>query len=90
MPGAETACREVFDNVVNCLTTNYPNSYVLKGIGDERAIHNLMTNEFFYLNTKTPLEDASRLSMDDFNILGKDYKKSQYYLFASATLFPAG
>lgn len=90
MPGSETASREVFDNVVNCLTRNYPNSYVLKGIGNDRAIHNLMTNEFFYLNTKTPLEDASRLSMDDFNILGKDNKTSQYYLFASATLFPAG
>lgn len=90
LPGSEVACKEVFDNVVDFLTKYYPSLYILKGTDEKKAIHNLMTNEFFFLNTTTPLEDASRLAMEDFNILIKNHNTGEYYLFASATLFPAG
>lgn len=90
LPGSQLACKEVFDNVVHCLTKIYPRLFVLKGIGNDKIICNNMTNESFFLNTNTPLEDASRLAMDDFNILTKDPITGQYHLLASATLFPAG
>ena len=90
LPNTDIACKEVFDRVVRSLIQNYPTLFVLQGTGSNESICNLMTNESFYLNTNTPLEDASRLAMDDFNILSKNPKDGQYNLVASATLFPAG
>jgi hypothetical protein len=89
LPGSEAACHELLDHVTSFLAERYPQSFTISQ--DGKNIINHLTNETFLLGAANPepLETATRLAMEDFNVLVKD-EEGSYRLLASATLFPAG
>jgi hypothetical protein len=71
VPRVQLACEEVRDLVVEFLTAQYPQFFRQ----DEKYIYNEITSEQFDLGpySKThPLEIATRLAMEDFNVLMMD------------------
>jgi hypothetical protein len=92
LEGSEEACHEVLELVTEFLSTRYPQQFTTSDTPLGPIIHNHLTNESFQIGSdcKTPLETASRLAMEDFNILIKNPDTGDHHLMASATLFPAG
>ncbi|KAF7593851.1 hypothetical protein BBP40_010786 [Aspergillus hancockii] len=94
LPESYDACLEVLEEVVDFLCQRFPDRFVHKKAGDdESTIHNKMTGETFSFggqnNEVDPLEIAVRLTMEDLSILMKN-EDDEYYLAASASLFPVG
>jgi hypothetical protein len=92
LAGSREACHEVLALVVDFLTARYPQHFTLSHTSSGPVIHNHLTNESFQIgdDCKNPLEIASQLAMEDFNVLIKDSETGDHHLMASVTLFPAG
>ncbi|KAF3050080.1 hypothetical protein E8E11_010116 [Didymella keratinophila] len=89
----ENACEELLQEVVKSLVARYPESFSVKTINRRKYVRNEITKEEWSLVRPFdchPLELCARLAMEDFNILVNGEFTQQYYLQASATLFPAG
>lgn len=93
LPESKVACAEGLEVVAEFLCERYPDMFHMEEAGDMRKIHNTKTGESFAIgdeNSATdPLETAVRLAMEDLSILLKN-EEGEYYLAASATLFPVG
>ncbi|EAW07303.1 heme-dependent oxidative N-demethylase family protein [Aspergillus clavatus NRRL 1] len=93
LPESYDACLEALEEVVEFLCQRFPNVFECKKSGDESTIHNRMTGETFVFggeNTQMdPLEIAVRLTMEDLSIL-MQREDGEFYLAASASLFPVG
>ncbi|KAK6595230.1 mannosyl transferase [Botrytis cinerea] len=91
LPPAVPATYELLEMVIEFLLDRYPDDFSLV---DENTILNKLTGETSIIGSKceNPLETATRLCMEDFNILLQDPSEEdgEWNLMASATLFPAG
>ncbi|KAI9810078.1 MAG: hypothetical protein M1827_006689 [Pycnora praestabilis] len=92
--GSEDACAEVLQLVISFLTNRYPQVFEVHARGKDRSfVCNKATGEVFRIQPPynlQPLEIATRLAMEDLNVLVRSESNGQHYLKASATLFPAG
>ncbi|XPS75644.1 hypothetical protein M3J09_007719 [Ascochyta lentis] len=89
----EAACEELLEEVVRFLVSTYPDNFSIKTVNRRRHVRNEITREEWSLVLPFdchPLEVCARLAVEDFNILLKGEFTQQYYLQASATLFPSG
>ncbi|KAK1144685.1 hypothetical protein N8T08_004989 [Aspergillus melleus] len=93
LPESYEACLEALEEVVDFLCQRFSDMFERKKSGDETTIHNKMTGETFVYGGQNrdvdPLEIAVRLTMEDLSILMKN-ADDEYYLAASASLFPVG
>ncbi|KAL5338450.1 hypothetical protein BJX70DRAFT_388520 [Aspergillus crustosus] len=94
LPESYDACLEALEEVVEFLTQRFANMFERKKHSETTTVYNRMTGEtFVYGGEKTnqmdPLEIAVRLTMEDLSILMKN-EDEEYYLAASASLFPVG
>ncbi|RAL05216.1 heme-dependent oxidative N-demethylase family protein [Aspergillus ibericus CBS 121593] len=93
LPESYDACLEALEEVVEFLCQRFSNVFDQKKCGDETVVHNKMTGETFTFGGDNkdvdPLEIAVRLTMEDLSILMKN-EDDEYYLAASASLFPVG
>ncbi|PWY88737.1 hypothetical protein BO94DRAFT_534640 [Aspergillus sclerotioniger CBS 115572] len=93
LPESYDACLEALEEVVEFLCQRFSNVFEQKKCGDETIVHNKMTGETFAFGGENkdvdPLEIAVRLTMEDLSILMKN-EDNEYYLAASASLFPVG
>ncbi|CAO2652554.1 Nn.00g008370.m01.CDS01 [Neocucurbitaria sp. VM-36] len=90
---SETACEELLHEVVQFLTSQYPNHFSICTKDRRKHIRNELTQEEFSLvrpYDHHPLQVCARLAIEDFQVLVKGDFTMQWYLQASATLFPAG
>ncbi|KAL6707516.1 hypothetical protein ACN47E_004086 [Coniothyrium glycines] len=90
---ADDACEELLQEVVDFLVTKYPEHFSVRKRQRRRYIRNELTQEDFSLDRPHehhPLEICARLATEDFQILTRGDFTMQWYLQASATLFPAG
>ncbi|KAF4633586.1 hypothetical protein G7Y89_g4518 [Cudoniella acicularis] len=93
LPGAERACEEALEYIVDFLVRRYPAHFQL--LKDRPGyIHNNITNRKFKVTApydQHPLEVIAQLVMEDINLLlpgtEKEEDSQQYYLFSMA---PAG
>ncbi|KAJ4315988.1 hypothetical protein N0V94_005680 [Neodidymelliopsis sp. IMI 364377] len=89
----EDASEELLQEISEYLVSRYPGSFEMKMINRRKHIRNKETKEEWSLVRPFdchPLELCARLGMEDFNVLVKGDFTQQYYLQASATIFPAG
>ncbi|KAJ4373261.1 hypothetical protein N0V83_003555 [Neocucurbitaria cava] len=89
----ETACEELLHEVVEFLTNTYPNHFSVRTKDRRKHIRNELTQEEYSLvrpYDHHPLDVCARLAMEDFQVLIRGDFTMQWYLQASATLFPAG
>ncbi|KAF3039316.1 hypothetical protein E8E12_001549 [Didymella heteroderae] len=89
----EDACEELLHEIVSLLVSKYPESFSIKIVNRCKHVRNEITKEEWSLVRPFdchPLEVCARLAMKDFNILVQGDFTQQYYLQASATLFPSG
>ncbi|RHZ66840.1 hypothetical protein CDV55_107210 [Aspergillus turcosus] len=93
LPESYDACLEALEEVVEFLCQRFPHVFERKKSGNESTIHNRMTGETFVFGGENkqvdPLEIAVRLTMEDLSILMQN-ADGEYYLAASASLFPVG
>ncbi|KAA8651581.1 heme-dependent oxidative N-demethylase family protein [Aspergillus tanneri] len=93
LPESYEACLEALEEVVDFLCQRFSNMFERKKSGDESTVYNKMTGETFVFGGQNrdvdPLEIAVRLTMEDLSILMKN-ADDEYYLAASASLFPVG
>ncbi|KAJ5091196.1 hypothetical protein NUU61_006066 [Penicillium alfredii] len=96
LPESLDACREALDEVAEFLCRRFPCMFERAGDDGLPFIENRMTGERFALGTRDPqeeltaaLEAAVRLTMEDLSILLMN-EDGEYYLAASASLFPTG
>ncbi|KAL3482022.1 hypothetical protein BJX99DRAFT_218016 [Aspergillus californicus] len=94
LPESYDACLEALEEVVEFLTQRYASMFEMKKNGEKTTVYNKMTNETFVFGGEKgeqmdPLEMAVRLTMEDLSILMKNGDE-EYYLAASASLFPVG
>ncbi|KAJ5099896.1 hypothetical protein N7532_006897 [Penicillium argentinense] len=96
LPESLEACREALEEVSDFLCQRFPNMFQKVSHNDQKFIQNCMTGERFDIggspagerNTDA-LEAAVRLTMEDLSILMLN-NEGEYYLAASASLFPTG
>jgi hypothetical protein len=84
LPGAEDACEEALDCIVNFLIKRYPTQFQHPE-GKLGYIYNGITNRTFKVNKpydQHPLEVAAQLMMEDINLLiqGPEQDAQNYYL----------
>ncbi|KAJ5883484.1 uncharacterized protein N7473_010370 [Penicillium subrubescens] len=96
LPESAHACQEALEEVSEFLCERYPNMFQKLVQGDRASIQNRMTGEQFEIGGSDSggegidaLEAAVRLTMEDLSILMMN-KDGEYYLAASASLFPTG
>ncbi|KAL2006476.1 hypothetical protein VTN00DRAFT_9144 [Thermoascus crustaceus] len=93
LPESQEACKEALEEVVAFLCGRFPGMFEKKQRGGEVTVLNKKTGEKFLFGGKSnemePLEIAVRLTMEDLSILMTN-EDGEYYLAASATLFPVG
>ncbi|KAL5041517.1 hypothetical protein BDW71DRAFT_212049 [Aspergillus fruticulosus] len=94
LPESYEACLEALEEVVEFLTQRFSNMFDMKKLGEEMTVYNKVTGETFVFGGERteqmdPLEIAVRLTMEDLSILMKN-EDGEYYLAASASLFPVG
>nr|YP_008965367.1 hypothetical protein [Rhynchosporium commune]AHC02344.1 hypothetical protein [Rhynchosporium commune] len=89
LPESFNSCREALFQVVGYLEFKYPDAYISIYINNELHIVNKINGEVYSLNSQRPLDVLALLTMDDFSIL-QIRPDGEYYLTASATLFPIG
>ena len=85
LPGSEDACLEALEVVVKCLTEKFPTTFQRSkssSAGDH--VHIVETGETFHIKAPfddlEPLEIAARLTMEDLNILNKEWESGEYHL----------
>ncbi|KAJ5894909.1 hypothetical protein N7495_006600 [Penicillium taxi] len=98
LPESIDACQEALGEVSKFLCQRFPNVFHKVTEGEKEWVENLMTKEKFDIdscgdssieNNTEALEAAVRLTMEDLSILLKN-DEGEYYLAASASLFPTG
>ncbi|KAL4934426.1 heme-dependent oxidative N-demethylase family protein [Aspergillus undulatus] len=94
LPESYDACLEALEEVVEFLTQRFANMFGMKKDGEKTTVYNKVTDEAFAFGgdraeQMDPLEIAVRLTMEDLSILMKN-ADGEYYLAASASLFPVG
>lgn len=96
LPESATACQEALEEVSEFLCERFPSMFSKSVHHDGEIIENRMNGEKFNISKlaqskKLPdaLEAAVRLTMEDLSILMKN-EDDEYYLAASASLFPTG
>lgn len=93
LPESKAACAEVLELVSEFLCERYPSMFFMEKDGNTNKVHNTKTGEEFVIGDENgpaePLEIAARLAMEDLSVLMKN-EDGEYYLAASATLFPVG
>ncbi|KAL4809212.1 hypothetical protein BDV18DRAFT_76935 [Aspergillus unguis] len=94
LPESYEACLEALEEVVEFLTQRFANMFDLEKHGEQTTVRNKVTGETFVFGGEKsqqmdPLEIAVRLTMEDLSILMKN-TEGEYYLAASASLFPVG
>ncbi|KAJ5682881.1 hypothetical protein N7462_006046 [Penicillium macrosclerotiorum] len=96
LPESGEACREALEEVSGFLCGRFPNMFQKLEREGQEIIHNCMTGEEFVLGGSDPLkanidalEAAVRLTMEDLSVLMIN-EDEEYYLAASASLFPTG
>ncbi|KAL4895660.1 hypothetical protein BDV59DRAFT_142491 [Aspergillus ambiguus] len=97
LPESYDACLEVLEEVVEFLTQRFANMFERRVAADNSTtVYNKMTGETFVYGGEKggddrvdPLEIAVRLTMEDLSILMKN-ADDEYYMAASASLFPVG
>ncbi|KAJ5676632.1 uncharacterized protein N7477_002265, partial [Penicillium maclennaniae] len=96
LPESVDACHEALEEVSNFLSQRFPNMFETTLYNSNPHIQNRMTGEKFKLGGSAPnenltdaLEAAVRLTMEDLSILMMN-EENEYYLAASASLFPTG
>ncbi|KAJ5146851.1 hypothetical protein N7526_000203 [Penicillium atrosanguineum] len=96
LPESVDACHEALEEVSNFLSQRFPNMFETTMYNSKPHIQNRMTGEMFELGGSVPnenltdaLEAAVRLTMEDLSILMRN-EDDEYYLAASASLFPTG
>ncbi|KAH8698908.1 hypothetical protein BGW36DRAFT_396546 [Talaromyces proteolyticus] len=93
LPESRDACDEVLELVSDFLCERYPSMFQMKRDGLKTEIHNSKTGETFVFGGQESgmesLEIAVRMAMEDLNVLMQN-ADGEYYLAASATLFPVG
>ncbi|KAJ5491084.1 hypothetical protein N7539_002651 [Penicillium diatomitis] len=96
LPEAAAACQEALEVVAEFLCARYPSMFQTLVDGDTASIRNCMTGEQFAVRGPASsgdgidaLEAAVRLTMEDLSILMVN-EEGEYYLAASASLFPTG
>ncbi|KAF8865130.1 hypothetical protein BDZ45DRAFT_669020 [Acephala macrosclerotiorum] len=94
LPGAEEACKEALQAIIDFLTRRFPSHFHL--LKDRPGwICNAITNRTFKFSEplqQHPLEIAAQLVMEDINLLmqGVGEHSNEYYLQASYSMAPAG
>ncbi|KAE8554096.1 hypothetical protein EYB25_002634 [Talaromyces marneffei] len=93
LPESKIACAEALEVVAEFLCERFPDMFRMKEAAGVKTIYNSKTGESFVIGDENsgidPLETAVRLAMEDLSILMKN-EEGEYYLAASATLFPVG
>ncbi|KAL5364956.1 hypothetical protein BJX96DRAFT_168709 [Aspergillus floccosus] len=94
LPESYDACLEALEEVVEFLCQRFGSMFERKVAGDQTTVYNKMTGETFVFGGEKgdgmdPLEIAVRLTMEDLSILMKN-ADDEYYMAASASLFPVG
>ncbi|KAI2791034.1 hypothetical protein POX_c03889 [Penicillium oxalicum] len=96
LPESAEACHEALQEVSEFLCERYPHMFEKVIRDDTQSIHNRMTGERFAIRGSAcsgegidALEAAVRLTMEDLSILMMN-EDGEYYLAASASLFPTG
>ncbi|OJJ50073.1 hypothetical protein ASPZODRAFT_1100493 [Penicilliopsis zonata CBS 506.65] len=90
LPESLDGCYEALEEVVDFLNHRFGQVFVTTG--EKQTIHNTITGETFSYgpeNKANALEVAVRLTMEDLSILMTN-EDGEYYLAASASLFPVG
>jgi hypothetical protein len=78
LPGAEEACEEALECIVNFLTRRYPSQFQFPD-GKPGYIYNGITHRTFKVTKpyeQHPLEVAAQLTMEDINLLIEGERKS--------------
>ncbi|KAJ5577436.1 uncharacterized protein N7459_006400 [Penicillium hispanicum] len=96
LPESADACQEALEEVSSFLCQRFGNMFGKTFQGGQMFIENRMTGEKFNISGRGPeghntdaLEAAVRLTMEDLSILMQN-DEGEYYLAASASLFPTG
>ncbi|KAJ5551927.1 hypothetical protein N7535_000131 [Penicillium sp. DV-2018c] len=96
LPESIEPCQEALEEVSDFLCKRFPNIFEVSRHNDQKFIKNHMTGDRFAINGRDPhkelteaLESAVRLTMEDLSILMMN-EEGEYYLAASASLFPTG
>ncbi|KAJ5232121.1 hypothetical protein N7468_005077 [Penicillium chermesinum] len=96
LPESRDGCQEALEEVSQFLCERFPSAFHKTTEGDESVIENRMTGEKFNVtqqaasgNSTDALEAAVRLTMEDLSVLMLN-EDGEYYLAASASLFPTG
>ncbi|KAH7406790.1 hypothetical protein DE146DRAFT_786591 [Phaeosphaeria sp. MPI-PUGE-AT-0046c] len=89
----EAACDELMEQVVHNLCIKYPHHFSTKTKQRRKHVRNELASAEYSLTRPFdchPLALCVRLAVEDFSVFVKDDFTLQWYLQASATLFPAG
>ncbi|KAF1914518.1 hypothetical protein BDU57DRAFT_596475 [Ampelomyces quisqualis] len=89
----EAACEELLDVVVRHLCRHFPDRFSITMKHRRSHVRNELTGQEYALVKPFechPLEICARLAIEDFSVWVQDEFTLQWYLQASATLFPSG
>ncbi|KAJ5765281.1 hypothetical protein N7520_004840 [Penicillium odoratum] len=95
LPESLVACQETLEEVSEFLCERFPGMFKKTVQGSETWVENRATKEKFNIhpgptvNSTDALEAAVRLTMEDLSVLMMN-EDGEYYLAASASLFPTG
>ncbi|KAJ5645707.1 hypothetical protein N7507_011718 [Penicillium longicatenatum] len=95
LPESLVACQETLEEVSEFLCERFPGMFKKTVQGNETWVENKTTKERFNIsgqatvNSTDALEAAVRLTMEDLSVLMMN-DDGEYYLAASASLFPTG
>ncbi|KAJ6080785.1 hypothetical protein N7499_005659 [Penicillium canescens] len=96
LPESVDACQEALEEVSDFLCERFPNNFDMNIKNNQKIVNNCMTGDKFTVSGRDPnegvadaLEAAVRLTMEDLSVLMMN-EEGEYYLAASASLFPTG
>ncbi|KAJ5780038.1 hypothetical protein N7457_005198 [Penicillium paradoxum] len=96
LPESMEPCQEALEEVSDFLCERFPNMFTMSMQDKKKNITNQMTRDTFTVSGRDSneglteaLEAAVRLTMEDLSILMMN-EEGEYYLAASASLFPTG
>ncbi|CAG8153220.1 unnamed protein product [Penicillium olsonii] len=96
LPESLESCQEALEEVSDFLCERFSTAFTMSTHNNQKIIENRMTGDKFAVSGRNPkeglteaLEAAVRLTMEDLSILMMN-EEGEYYLAASASLFPTG
>ncbi|CAI7565579.1 unnamed protein product [Penicillium bialowiezense] len=96
LPESLESCQEALEEVSDFLCERFPDAFTMSTHENRKIVENRMTGDKFTVSGRDSneglteaLEAAVRLTMEDLSILMMN-EEGEYYLAASATVFPTG